>query len=301
MSRQAITRPNRRGGQAWLTLGLGPGVAWLVLLVALPFLALVAVSFMSRGDYGQIQLPLTLENYKRLAGFDLLGFDPLYPKILLRSMVMAAATGALCLAFALPAAFFIASLPKRWKGVALTLAVIPLWTNLLVRTYAWQILLAPEGAVTALARMAGLVDAGQGLYPGALAVYLGLVCDYLPFCLLPIYASVEKMNPALLDAVRDLGGGALSVFRHGVVPQIKPGLAAGVLLVVLPALGQFIIPDLLGGAQTVLLGNLLQQQFGASRDWPFGSAIATVAMVAALAGIALRLRIAAPGRGEVAD
>jgi len=301
MSRRATTRPKRKGGQAGLALGLGPGVAWLVLLVVLPFLALVAVSFMSRGDYGQIQLPLTLENYKRLAGFDLLGFDPLYPRILLRSLGMAAATGALCLAFALPAAFFIASLPKRWKGVALTLAVIPLWTNLLVRTYAWQILLAPEGAVTALARMAGFVEAGEGLYPGALAVYMGLVCDYLPFCLLPVYASVEKMNPALLDAVRDLGGGPLSVFRHGVAPQIKPGMAAGLLLVVLPALGQFVIPDLLGGAQTVLLGNLLQQQFGVSRDWPFGAAIATVAMLAVLAGMALHLRVAARARREVAD
>lgn len=248
-------------------------LVWLTLFFAGPLIGVVGVSFLTRGSYGELELPITFENYKRVAGFGLLGFDPLYPIILARSLMIAATTALLCVLCALPAAFYIAGLSRRAKLSALTLLVIPFWTNLLVRTYAWQILLGPN------------------LYPSGFAVMIALVCDYLPFAALPIYASVERINWELAEAARDLGAGAWQTFRHGILPQIRAGLLAGAALVFLPATGQFVIPDLLGGAKTVLLGNLLQQQFGPSRDWAFGAAIATVSTAIVLIGLLVQARL----------
>ena len=192
---------------------------------------------------------------------------------------------ALSVAGGLPIAFFIAGLPARWRQVALTLLVIPFWTNLLIRTYAWQIILSSNGWLARAAAAAGLIAPGNALYPGTGAVLIGLTCDYLPFLTLPLYASVEKIDWTLAEAASDLGANAWGVFRHALLPQLKPGLIAGSLLVFIPATGQFVIPDLLGGAKTVLLGNAIQQQFGASRDWPFGSAMACVAMAFVMVGL----------------
>jgi spermidine/putrescine transport system permease protein len=153
-------------------------------------------------------------------------------------------------------------------------------------------LLAPEGWITKSAVWIGLTSAGQSLYPGTFAICVGLVCDYLPFLVLPLYASVEKIDWTLAEAARDLGASGANLFRHAVLPQIMPGMAAGITLVFVPATGQFVIPDLLGGSKTVLLGNVIQQQFGASRDWPFGSAIAMSAMLIVLLALWLNARIA---------
>lgn len=264
----------------WLRSALlsGPAVLWLTLLLVLPLLIIFGISFLTRGEYGGAELPLTLDSYKRLAGFGELGFDPLYPAILLRSVLMGGSTAALCLLAGLPLAFFIARLPGRWKTVALTLVVIPFWTNLLIRTYAWQILLSPESWLTGLAHAVGIGVAGEPLYPGTLAVMIGMVCDFIPFMVLPLFASVEKIDWSLAEAAADLGANRVQVFRHALLPQIMPGLIAGVILVFLPATGQFVIPDLLGGAKTAMLGNVIQQQFASSRDWPFGAAISLVAL-----------------------
>jgi spermidine/putrescine transport system permease protein len=257
---------------------------------AVPLLLIAGVSLLSRGEFGEITTPVTTENYRRLLGFGPFGFDPLYPQILLRSLAMGALTAGLCLLAGLPLAFYITRLPARWKTVALTLVIIPFWTNLLIRTYAWQILLGPDGPITWLAIEAGLLPAGGALYPSAGAVLAAMTCDYLPFLVLPLYASVEKLDWHLAEAAADLGAGRAQVFRHAILPQIRPGLVAGLVLVFLPACGQFVIPDLLGGAKTVLLGNVVQQQFGPSLDWPFGSAIATVALGVVLLGLWLPAR-----------
>jgi len=257
-------------------LSVLPGAGWEVLFLALPFAGMVVMSFMTRGEVGGVERPFTLENYKLLAGFGPFGFEPLYPVVLLRTVTLAFVTAASCAAAALPLVFWVASLSRRKRTVALMLLTIPVWTNLLVRTYAWQVLLGPDGLITGAARAVGLVGGGEALYPGMAAVLVCLVCDYLPFAALPLYASVEKMNRATVEAARDLGASGWNVWRHAVYPQIKPGLWAGLVFVFLPALGQFVIPDLLGGAKTVLLGNVLQQQFGPSRDWPFGAALTTV-------------------------
>jgi spermidine/putrescine transport system permease protein len=271
-------------------VAIGIPSGWMVFFFVLPLLGILWVSFLSRGDYGELQFPLTFENYKRVAGFGLLGFDPLYPVILGRSLLLAALTAFFCVLFALPIAFFIAGLPGRWKTFGLTLVVIPFWTNLLVRTYAWQILLGPEGWVTRAFAALYLIAPGEALYPSSAAVLVCLVCDYLPFSVLPIYAAVERLNWELPEAARDLGANAAQVFRHGIFPQIRLGVYAAAALVFLPATGQFVIPDLLGGAKTALLGNLLQQQFGGSRDWPFGAAIATVSILIVMAGVVLQTR-----------
>ncbi len=256
----------------WLCV---PGALWIGVFLLAPLLCVVAVSFFSTGSYGEIQRPLTAEHYARFVGFGALGWDALYPFIIARSIFLAAASTGLCLLLALPMAFFIASLPTRWKSAALTLVTIPLWTNLLIRTYAWQILLS-----------------GTPFYPGAVAVFVGLVCDYLPFLVLPLYASVEKIDWTLAEAAQDLGAARWNTFQHAIWPQMRPGAVAGIVLVFVPATGQFVIPDLLGGAKTVLLGNVIQQQFGPSQNWPFGSALATIAMLLVLMGLWLYARAA---------
>ena len=215
----------------------------------------------------------------------------------LRSLVLGAVTAVACVVTGLPLAFFISRLPPRDKTLALTLVAIPFWTNLLIRTYAWQILLAPESWLTRAVHTIGIGTQGEPLYPGTMAVGIGMICDYLPFLVLPLYASVEKIDWSLAEAAMDLGADRARVFRHALLPQIMPGLMAGMILVFLPATGQFVIPDLLGGAKTVMLGNAIQQQFGQSRDWPFGSAVAFVALGFVLAGLWLYAR-KGQGKGE---
>ncbi|HEX7253413.1 MAG TPA: ABC transporter permease, partial [Thermoanaerobaculia bacterium] len=212
--------------------------------------------------------------------------------IILRSLALAAGTTAACVVVAFPLAFFIAALPARFKNVALTLVIVPFWTNLLIRTYAWRILLAPDGAITRAAAAVGLGRTGEPLYPGLFAISLGMLCAYVPFLVLPLYTAIEKLDWSIAEAAMDLGADGPRVFRHAVLPQVAPGLVAGVILVFIPATGQFVIPDLLGGAKTALLGNAIQQQFGPSRDWPFGSALSLVGMAIVMAGLWIYARTA---------
>ena len=280
----------RRGHLVRSALTSGPGLLWLSLFLLAPLLAILFISFLTRGVYGEIQWPPTLENYLRLIGFGPFGFDSVYLLIFLRSLALGALTTALCVLTGFPLAFFIATLPARFKTAALTLVVIPFWTNLLVRTYAWQILLAPDGWLSQLAAMLGVVPPETPLYPGLFAVALGMLCDFLPFTALPLYASMEKLDWSIVEAAMDLGASPRQALWHAVLPQVRPGLIAGSLLVFLPATAQFVIPDLLGGAKTALLGNAIQQQFGPSRDWPFGSAIAAAALLIVLAGMWVQAR-----------
>jgi spermidine/putrescine transport system permease protein len=275
----------RRGHLVRSALTSGPGLTWLSLFLLAPLLAILFISFLTRGVYGEIQWPPTLENYRRLIGFGPFGFDALYPLIFLRSLALGTLTMVLCVLAGFPLAFFIATLPRRFKTAGLILIVIPFWTNLLVRTYAWQILLAPDGWLSRVAAMLGLVPPETALYPGLFAVAIGMLCDFLPFTVLPLYASMEKLDWSIVEAAIDLGASPRRALWHAVLPQVRPGLIAGSLLVFLPATAQFVIPDLLGGAKTALLGNAIQQQFGPSRDWPFGSAIAASALVLVLAGL----------------
>lgn len=277
----------------------GPGIFWVTFFLLAPLLWIGVISFMTRGESGGYGLPFTFENYTRFAGWGFFGYDLLYPQIILRSLVLGAGTAILCMLCALPLAFFIAGMPAKYKNLALTLVLIPFWTNLLIRTYAWQILLAPESPITHLAAALHFVNAGEPLYPSAFAIYIGMICDYLPFIVLPLYSSVEKLDWSIAEAASDLGADGPRVFLHAILPQVTPGLVAGIVLVFIPATGQFVIPDLLGGAKTVMLGNAIQQQFGPSRDWPFGSAIAFLGMGVVMLGLWAYARFAGEKGGEL--
>ncbi len=272
---QTSGQESASGTWRWTT----PGWLWLGVFVFAPLVLVAAASFLSRGDYGELQGPLTLENYRRLAGWGDLGWEPLYPKVLLRTLLVAVAVVVVTLAISVPLAFYLAALGPRGRALGLALVVVPFWTNLLVRTYAWQILLGAGGPLAGWAIAVGWLPPGGALYPGWTAVLLVMVCDFLPFMALPIYASVERLDWVLADAAADLGAGRAGVFRHALWPQILPGARAGVAMVFLPAVGQFVIPELLGGGQATMLGSLIQQQFGASRDWPFGAAAAVVVLL----------------------
>ena len=297
MARRAEVRFGERltpaGELVRSALTSGPGILWVTVFLLAPLGGILVMSFLTRGSYGEVGAPLHLGNYARLAGFGLLGFDPLYPQIIARSLLLAAGTTLVCLATGFPLAYFIVRLPARHKSLALTLVIIPFWTNLLIRTYAWQILLAADSWPAHLAASLGLSPVGQPLYPSLGAVYIGMLCAYLPFMVMPLYSSFEKLDWSIAEAAMDLGADGRRVLRHAIVPQVAPGMVAGIILVFIPAVGQFVIPDLLGGAKTVMLGNAIQQQFGASRDWPFGSAVAVVGMAVVMLGLYLYARSAA--------
>jgi spermidine/putrescine transport system permease protein len=247
-----------------------PAWVWLVALFAAPLMVILSYSFLTRGAYGGIGMPWTAESYTRL-------FDPLYLGILLRSALMALAATVLCLVLAFPAALFI-SRARRRKYLYLQLVMLPFWSSFLVRTYAWLFLLRDTGLVNTLLQAAGIIREPLPLLYNTGAVLLGLVYAYLPFMVLPIYATLERLDPALLEAAADLGARPWSVLARVIVPLTRPGIAAGCILVFIPCLGAYLTPDLLGGGRVVMAGNLVQNQFTSARDWPFGSAVSILLM-----------------------
>jgi len=258
--------------------------AWLsmAVLFAAPFVIVLAYSFLTRGVFGGIELPWSTESYQRL-------FDPLYLTILWRSFVMAVGATALCLLLAFPAALFISRATGR-KNLYLQLVMLPFWTSFLVRTYAWIFLLRDTGLFNTGLQALGIIHSQLPLLYNDGAVLLGLVYGYLPFMVLPIYATLERLDPALVEAAADLGARPHTTVFRIVVPLARPGIIAGSVLVFIPCLGAYLTPDLLGGGRTVLVGNLVQNQFTTARDWPFGSAvsIALMALVTVLLVIFLR-------------
>jgi spermidine/putrescine transport system permease protein len=246
--------------------------AWLVIAVLFlaPLAIVLAYSLLTRGAYGGVFPPWTVESYQRLA-------DSLYAAIFLRSFVMAGAATALCLVLGFPAALFISRAGRR-KVLLLHLVLIPFWTSLLVRTYAWMFLLRDTGLFNTALLALGVIREPLPLLYNDGAVLLGLVYGYLPFAVLPIYATLERVHPALLEAAADLGARPAAVLARIVVPLSAPGIRAAAVLVFIPCLGAYLTPDLLGGGRTILVGNLVQNQFTTARDWPFGAAISLLLM-----------------------
>jgi spermidine/putrescine transport system permease protein len=271
-------------------LFLGAGMLWLLVFLVLPGLVLVLVSFATRGAYGQLVWDFTVENYKRMAGFSLFGWTADYIIILWRSVWVAFVTTLISVVLSYPLSFFICARPERTRYLWLTLVIIPFWTNMVIRTYAWFLILAPELPLAKIAAFFGLIPESAPLYPNAFAVYLGMVSMFLPFVTLPLYASVERLDWTLVEAAQDLYASRVRVFVQAILPQTLPGLSVGIILTFVPAMGMFVVPDLLGGAKYMLVGNLIQQQFGASRDWPFGAAISMGLMLLTIISLQLYRR-----------
>jgi spermidine/putrescine transport system permease protein len=250
------------------TAFLVPGGLWLLLLFVVPVVLVLALSFGYTDDLGEAIYDTRLDNYERL-------IDPDYVPVLLRSVGFALAAVVVCLLIGYPVAYYIAVFGGRWKNVLIALVVLPFFINYLIRTYAWIAMLGDDGLVN------GVLDSTIRFINTPYAVVGGLVYGFLAFMILPIYAALDRMDPALIEAGKDLYGGPWETFRHVTLPHTIQGVLAGSVLVFLPAVGDFVAASLLGGPGEVMIGNLIQQQFQASDNWPFGAAL-TIAMMAVL-------------------
>lgn len=271
----------REHQEAQGVLLIAPTMAWLVVFLLIPLVLIVVISFASRGHYGDVVYTFSLKNYLAL-------LDKQYVSILWDSTWVAFLTTAFSLVIGYPLAYFIAR-SRAHKSLLLFLILVPFWTNFLIRIYAWMIMLRGEGVIGSALRSLGLMHGlGESLFnqiqlytPGA--VLIGMVYEFLPFMILPLYSSLEKLDPSLLEAAADLGARPWRAFLRVTLPLSLPGIVAGSVLVFVPAMGMFVVPDLMGGARTVLVGNLIRNQYLVARDWPFGSAASMVLMLLTLA------------------
>ncbi len=257
--------------RAWF---LAPTWTVMLTLFAAPLAIILAYSLLTRGTWGGISRPWSLESYRRLA-------DPIYLGILWRSFWIAGAATALCLLLGFPLALFISRAGSR-KNLYLSLVILPFWTSFLVRTYAWMFLLRDTGLINTALQKLGLIHDPLPLLYNDGAVILGLVYGYLPFMVLPLYATLERLDRNLLEAAADLGARPWVALTRVIIPLSAPGIRAGAILVFIPCLGAYLTPDLLGGGKTVMIGNLIQNQFTTARDWPFGSAVSLTLMAIVL-------------------
>ncbi|ELY3386503.1 spermidine/putrescine ABC transporter permease PotB [Cronobacter sakazakii] len=240
-------------------------VGWLVLFVFLPNLMIIATSFLTRDDAHFVSLVFTLDNYARL-------LDPLYFQVLLHSLNMALQATLACLVLGYPFAWFLAKLPAKVRPLLLFLLIVPFWTNSLIRIYGLKLFLSTRGYLNEFLLWLGVIDAPMRIMYTPSAVIIGLVYILLPFMVMPLYSSIEKLDKPLLEAAKDLGASKLQTFVRIILPLTMPGIIAGCLLVMLPAMGLFYVSDLMGGAKNLLIGNVIKSQFLNIRDWPFGAA-----------------------------
>lgn len=280
MTDAVVSRPR---GQRLLerALFLGPGLVFIAVFVAVPVLLVLSYTVFDRGRFGGIVYEFNLDNFGR-------ALEPTYRKVLVESLQIAAAATSIALAIGYPVAYAIARLPGRWRTVMLILVVVPFWTNFLIRTYAWVVLLSNQGVLNDALVGSGLVDERLTLLYTKGAVVAGLVYVYLPLMILPIYASVARLDAELREASSDLGAGKVTTFLKVTLPLSLPGVVTGCIFVFVPSLGNFVVPELLGGGKTVMVGNLIRDQFLKARDWPFGATLALIMVVLLLVLFALQ-------------
>ncbi|MFC4057546.1 ABC transporter permease [Planomonospora corallina] len=268
----AATARSRRSRGPGRLVFLAPGLAYLVAFLLIPLALLLSYTVFRRGRFGGVVHEVTGENFTRL-------LDPLYLDVVLSSLKLATISTVIALLAGYPTAYLITRLPRRWKTVALVAIVLPFWTNFLVRIYAWIVLLSGPGLVNGALETAGLGPFELLYHEGAIVT--GLVYSYLPLMVLPLYAAIEKLDPQLREASTDLGAGPARTFFLVTLPLTMPGVATGCLFVFVPCFGNFIIPELLGGGRSIMVGNLIRDQFLKARDWPFGATL-TLALLAVL-------------------
>ncbi len=274
----------RRRERVLLATLVGPAIFYLLIFFLVPLGIVLTYSFLKRGAYGQLVWEFNLLNYVRVA-------DPLYLSILGRSAFLALANTLLCLLIGYPFAYYIVRQERASvRNFLLVLVMVPFWTNFLIRTYAWRVILGNDGPINTLLLSLGIIDAPLQLLFNDGAVLVGLVYGYLPFMILPLYAAIDRIDFSLIEAAHDLYANGWQAFRTILLPLSMPGVIAGSILVFIPSLGAFVTPDLLGGAKTVMIGNLIQSQFLTVRDGPFGSALSMVLMALVLVATLIYFR-----------
>lgn len=272
--------------------------------MVLPMLILLVFSFMEADPYGGVERAFSAEAYVQILferDFDdVLGFDPIYLNIIARSVVLALVAVVASLILGFPVAYFISRQSVSTQNLLLYLVTIPFWTNLLVRTYAWILILSSDGVIEQPLKAIGIIDDSLDMMYTNGAVVVGLIYSYLPLMVLPIYASLEKLDFRLVEAAHDLYADRFRTFREVIIPLAKPGIIAGCILVFVPSVGAFIAPDLLGGGKKLMLGSLIQLQFASSRNWPFGSAIAICLLALVMLALMWQVRVARRRDREIA-
>lgn len=257
---------------------LVPASAWLLIFLVLPALGLLLLSFAKNGAYGEVIWTFGLHNYRR-------AFDAKYLPVLLRTFAFAGGTTLLCLLLGYPLAYYLSFRAGRWRNAMLIGLMVPFWTSALVAFYSWMIILGKEGLLNAALLRVGFISAPLGILYTPFSVLLGLVYFYLPFTVLPLYASLEKVPRSVVEAAYDLGAGRWTAFMKVTLPLSLPGVMAGSLLTFVPCLGDFLTAELLGGPRFYLLGNLISNQFLMAQDWPFGAALTCLLLVGLISGL----------------
>ena len=253
-----------------------PGVAWLALFFLVPLAIILIVSLGDNDRFGRIRLDEPgLHNY-------VAALDPVLLPTVWNGVRFAAATTILCLLIGYPIAYWISRYGGRHKTLLLVLVMLPFWTSYLIRTYAWITILGDNGVINSLLRAVGLTDDPVILMNTDLAVILGMTYGFLPFAILPLFVSIDRLDDSLVAAARDLYASGRSAFRHVTLPLTMPGIVAAAILTFIPAIGDFVTPDLLGGAQTTTIAKIIQTQFLGARDWPAGAAIGFLLMAATI-------------------
>ena len=254
---------------------VSPANLYLTIFVVLPLLLIVILSFQSRGAYGEVVPRFNLNNYERL-------IEPVYARILGYSLLVGLGTTVITMLLGYPLAYYIARSPAKQRSLLLFLILVPFWTNFVIRIYAWIMLLRGGGLLDSFLQWIGVTSEPLGILYTPTAVMIGMVYEFLPFMVLPLYTSLEKIENSLLEAAADLGAPPWRAFLRVTLPLSVPGMIAGTILVFIPAMGMFVVPDLMGGAKTLLIGNVIRNQFLTARDWPFGAAASMILMLMTL-------------------
>lgn len=268
----------RKTVRIWL--GLTPAYAIIGVFMGIPVLIMTVISFLEANPYGGVHSSFSTSAYVQiLFEYDAAGnivFNPIYLNIVLRSVVLALLTTVCCLIVGFPVAYYIALQSRSRRNLLIYLITIPFWTNLLVRTFAWILILGRDGVIEMPLMAVGIIENSLDMMYSNAAIAIGLTYSYLPLMVLPIYASLEKLDFNLVEAASDLYANRLEIMTKVVVPLSRPGILAGAFLVFVPSLGAFIAPNLLGGGKRMMLGSLIQFQFQTARNWPFGAAVSVV-------------------------
>jgi spermidine/putrescine transport system permease protein len=261
-----------------------PAMGWFLWFLLIPLGFVMVYSLATKGTYGGIVYRFSVDNYVRAT-------DWIYLRIFWNSLKLATLTALSCLLIGYPMAYVMATASQKMRSALLVLVVIPFWTNFVVRAYAIKVLFGELGPINQFALFLGLIHEPVVFANSDFSVWLGMVTNYLPFMVLPLYVALEKFDFSLLEAAKDLGAPGWKILLRILIPLTKPGIITGVIFVFTPALGEFVIPDLLGGARTMLIGNLITEQFLKTRDWPFGSALSLILILIVMASLMLYLRV----------